>query len=191
MKVDTIKNISVVGAGIMGHGIAQAFLMGGYSVKLYDIQNSILDTARSHIQEGLRLFCDAGLIKEGDMGPALEALTLTTDLKKAVKGADYVEDSKIRIPLKGDLLLNINEYDEIADANLILYGKDTDGARKYVQLNHSDSDQLLGADDEIWYAGDMAFVGIWGNAPFDFEIFLFFEAYIFINSLKNQEGKGM
>ena len=89
-----------------------------------------------------------------------------------VKGADDDTGEKVRIPLKGYLLLNINEYDEIADANLILYGKDTDGARKYVQLNHSDSDQLLGADDEIWYAGDMAFVGIWGNAPFDFEIFL-------------------
>jgi 3-hydroxybutyryl-CoA dehydrogenase len=108
MKVDTIKNISVVGAGIMGHGIAQAFLMGGYSVKLYDIQNSILDTARSHIQEGLRLFCDAGLIKEGDMGPALEALTLTTDLKKAVKGADFVvEAAPENLSLKQELFAKL------------------------------------------------------------------------------------
>jgi 3-hydroxybutyryl-CoA dehydrogenase len=108
MKVDTIKNISVVGAGIMGHGIAQAFLMGGYSVKLYDIQDSILDTARSHIQEGLRLFCDAGLIKEGDMGPALEALTLTTDLKKAVKGADFVvEAAPENLSLKQELFAKL------------------------------------------------------------------------------------
>jgi 3-hydroxybutyryl-CoA dehydrogenase len=93
MKVDEIKNISVLGAGIMGHGIAQAFLMGGYPVKLYDIQDSILDTARSHIQEGLRLFHDAGLIKKRDIGPAIETLTLTTDLSKAVKGADFVVEA--------------------------------------------------------------------------------------------------
>lgn len=93
MKVDEIKNISVLGAGIMGHGIAQAFLMGGYPVKLYDIRDSILETARSHIQESLRLFQDAGLIKKRDIEPAIEALTLTTDLKKAVKGADFVVEA--------------------------------------------------------------------------------------------------
>jgi 3-hydroxyacyl-CoA dehydrogenase len=38
VKLDQIKSISVPGAGIMGHGIAQAFLMGKYPVKLYDIQ---------------------------------------------------------------------------------------------------------------------------------------------------------
>ena len=93
MKVDEIKNISVLGAGIMGHGIAQAFLMGGYPVKLYDIRDSILETARSHIQESLRLFHDAGLIKKRDIEPAIEALTLTTDLKKAVEGADFVVEA--------------------------------------------------------------------------------------------------
>jgi 3-hydroxyacyl-CoA dehydrogenase len=77
----------------MGHGIAQAFLMGGYPVKLYDIRDSILETARSHVQESLRLFQDAGLIKKQDIAPALEALTLTTDLKKAVKGADFVVEA--------------------------------------------------------------------------------------------------
>lgn len=93
MKVDEIKNISVLGAGIMGHGIAQAFLMGGYPVKLYDIRDSILETARSHVQESLQLFQDAGLIKKQDIAPALEALTLTADLKKAVKGADFVVEA--------------------------------------------------------------------------------------------------
>jgi 3-hydroxybutyryl-CoA dehydrogenase len=108
MKVETIKNISVLGAGIMGHGIAQAFLMGGYSVKLYDLQDSILDTARSHIQEGLRLFHDASLIKKRDIRPALEALTLTTDLRKAVKGADFVvEAAPENLSLKQELFAKL------------------------------------------------------------------------------------
>ena len=50
MKLDEIKAISVLGAGIMGHGIAQSFLMGGYPVTLYDIQESILGTAKVHIE---------------------------------------------------------------------------------------------------------------------------------------------
>ena len=56
MKLEEIKTISVLGAGIMGHGIAQSFLMGGYPVILYDIQESILETARAHINYSLRLF---------------------------------------------------------------------------------------------------------------------------------------
>jgi len=45
MRVEEIHNIAVLGAGIMGHGMAQSFLMSGYPVMLYDIQESILETA--------------------------------------------------------------------------------------------------------------------------------------------------
>ena len=56
MKLQEISDITVLGAGIMGHGIAQSFLMGGYPVRLYDIKESILDTAKAHIEESLGLF---------------------------------------------------------------------------------------------------------------------------------------
>ena len=71
MKLEEIKNISVLGAGIMGHGIAQSFLMGGYPVMLYDIQESILETARTHIKNNLELFHQAGLISAGDIDGAI------------------------------------------------------------------------------------------------------------------------
>ena len=68
MKLEEIHNISVLGAGIMGHGIAQSFLMGGYPVMLYDIQESILETAKSHIEKNLELFYRSGLIGKEDTG---------------------------------------------------------------------------------------------------------------------------
>ena len=53
MNLENINQISVLGAGIMGHGIAQSFLMGEYPVKLYDISDAILETARAHIKKNL------------------------------------------------------------------------------------------------------------------------------------------
>jgi 3-hydroxybutyryl-CoA dehydrogenase len=91
--VNEIKNITVLGAGIMGHGIAQGFLMGGYPVKLFDIQETILDGARAHIQKGLERFCDARLIEKEKIATALDLLSTTTDLEEAVRGSDYIAEA--------------------------------------------------------------------------------------------------
>ena len=90
MRLDDIRNIAVIGAGIMGHGIAQSFLMGGYPVQLYDIREDILETAKSHIKKNLETFSDAGLIREAEVGPALGRLSGASDLKTAVTESDFV-----------------------------------------------------------------------------------------------------
>ena len=72
MKMEEIRNIGVLGSGIMGHGIAQSFLMGGYPVMLYDIGESILATARSHIKTNLERFCRSGLLKEEEIPICLQ-----------------------------------------------------------------------------------------------------------------------
>jgi 3-hydroxyacyl-CoA dehydrogenase len=51
----------------MGHGIAQSFIVGGYPVMLYDIQESVLDGAKAHIKNSLELFCGADLIESKDI----------------------------------------------------------------------------------------------------------------------------
>ncbi|HKI48667.1 MAG TPA: 3-hydroxyacyl-CoA dehydrogenase NAD-binding domain-containing protein, partial [Desulfobacteria bacterium] len=90
MKLDEIKHITVLGSGIMGHGIAQSFLMGGFPVVLYDISEPILATAGAHIRKNLELFSNADLIKETEIKPCLQRLSTTTDLKEAVQAADFI-----------------------------------------------------------------------------------------------------
>jgi len=108
MRLEDVKTISVLGAGIMGHGIAQAFLMGGYPVRLYDIKDSILETARSHIKNSLDMFAEEGLIKATDIEPMLARLESTTDLKGAVEGADFiVEAAPEDLALKQDLFAQV------------------------------------------------------------------------------------
>jgi 3-hydroxybutyryl-CoA dehydrogenase len=108
MKLEDIKNISVLGSGIMGHGIAQTFLMAGYPVLLYDLKESILETARAHIKKNLDLFHDAGLVKKREMAPALRRLTTTTELRVAVEDCDFiVEAAPENLALKQDLFRQV------------------------------------------------------------------------------------
>jgi 3-hydroxybutyryl-CoA dehydrogenase len=108
MKLEDIKTIAVLGAGIMGHGIAQTFLMSGYPVRLFDLRESILDTARAHIGKNLELFHAAGLLKKRAIGPALERLTTTTDLPVAVRESDFIiEAAPENLALKQDLFRQV------------------------------------------------------------------------------------
>ena len=93
MKLEQIKNISVLGAGIMGHGIAQSFLMGAYPVWLYDIRKSILETAKAHIEKNMGLFHRSGLVEKQDIELALNRLSTTTNLKHAVEGSDFIVEA--------------------------------------------------------------------------------------------------
>jgi len=111
MRVEQIHEISVLGAGTMGHGIAHSFLMGGYSVRLYDVQEAILETGRAHIQKNLELFCEAGLIKKPAIKSALKKLWTTTDLKQAVAEGDFiVEAAPENLELKQDLFQKVESF---------------------------------------------------------------------------------
>ena len=93
MSLEDIRRISVLGAGIMGHGIGQSFLMGGYPVTLYDIEESILEKAKAQIKKNLEVFCLAGLIKSKEMKISLKRLVTTTDLKQAVEQSDFIVEA--------------------------------------------------------------------------------------------------
>lgn len=129
MKLEKIKNIAVLGAGIMGHGIAQSFLMGGYPVWLYDIQESILETAKNHIEKNLGLFYQSDLIGKQDIELALQRLSTTVDLKHAVEGGDFIVEAALEdLGLKQGLFQQVEslcgEYTIIATNTSSLTLKD-------------------------------------------------------------------
>jgi len=90
--------VSVVGAGVMGPGIAQVFLMGGHEVALTDIQEDALTRGRAQIEASLALMDEVGL--RGGGPTCLDRLTLTTDLAQAVADAAVVVEA---IPERLDL----------------------------------------------------------------------------------------
>jgi 3-hydroxybutyryl-CoA dehydrogenase len=111
MKVEEIRTVAVLGAGIMGHGIAQSFLMGGFSVNLYDVQETILETAKAHIRRNLELFRQAGLIQGREIEPALQRLATTVELEQAVEESDFVvEAAPENLELKQALFQQVESF---------------------------------------------------------------------------------
>lgn len=95
-----IKNISVIGAGTMGHGIAHVFARHGYKVSLYDAFEPCLAAAPQKMREELQFMADEEYISQADVETALANITSYTDLAEAVKDADYVIEA---IPEKMEL----------------------------------------------------------------------------------------
>lgn len=109
-----VDKVAVVGGGIMGCGIGQAFLQSGYDVAIRDIEEDILEDAREHIVEGnygLNRAVEGGHMTEAEKEDALDRLTLTTDLDEAVDGADFVLEA-----VNEDLALKGAVFRELDDA---------------------------------------------------------------------------
>lgn len=85
-----IRRIAVVGAGLMGHGIALEFAASGFDVRLQD-QNALqLAKAEASIAEGLSRMAAAGRITESEVAAAPGRIVLTSSLPEAVAEADVV-----------------------------------------------------------------------------------------------------
>lgn len=89
-KNSGIRRIAVVGAGLMGHGIALELAAHGYAVTLHDQSAEQLERARANIGEGLGRLVEAGRISAETAAEAPARITASGDLREAVAGADLV-----------------------------------------------------------------------------------------------------
>ena len=87
-----IKTVGVVGAGTMGNGIAQVFAQAGFTVRLVDVAQPLLDRARGSIEKSLNKFVEKGKLTAADRDAALGRLTTTTTLD-TLATADYVVEA--------------------------------------------------------------------------------------------------
>ncbi|WP_028399908.1 3-hydroxyacyl-CoA dehydrogenase family protein [Ectobacillus panaciterrae] len=85
-----IQNISVIGSGIMGSGIAQALAMGGKGVKLYDVSEESLQKAYSGITKSLSRFVKAGRMTEEEAQEIVANIVAVTTLEEACKDVELV-----------------------------------------------------------------------------------------------------
>ncbi len=103
--------IAVVGAGIMGHGIAQAFAQKGYPVNLYDVDSGVLDKALQSIRSNLCTFVESGVANEAFIEETLSMIRPVTSLDYAVLDADFVvEAAPEDMALKTDLFNQMDAY---------------------------------------------------------------------------------
>ena len=88
MSTKDIRNITVIGAGLMGHSIAQEFAVSGYRVSLNDVSEERLDHARERIRQNLEM-----LGRSDEWDGVASRITFTDDLHTAVADADLVVEA--------------------------------------------------------------------------------------------------
>ncbi len=112
-----IKNITVLGSGIMGHGIAQVSAMAGYNVVLRDIEQKFLDKAMGKIKWSLDKLASKEKISEDQRDEIFSRINPIVDLHDAVRDSDLVIEA---VPEIMDLKKKVYaELDKVANEQVI------------------------------------------------------------------------
>lgn len=90
MDLEFSKPVAVVGAGLMGHGIAQVFAKAGHHVFIYDVNLEVLKAVPDKIRKNLQVFKLLGLIDDEGIEACLSRVKPCDNLSQVVSGADLV-----------------------------------------------------------------------------------------------------
>ncbi|MEM0503541.1 MAG: 3-hydroxyacyl-CoA dehydrogenase NAD-binding domain-containing protein, partial [Archaeoglobaceae archaeon] len=90
MSGEIMKKIAVLGAGTMGHGIAQVCATAGFGVVVRDIKQEFLDKAKDAIAKNLSKAVSKGKMSEDKAKEILGKIKFTLSIEEAVKDADLV-----------------------------------------------------------------------------------------------------
>jgi len=113
-----MKNITIIGAGTMGNGIAHAFAQKNYNVVIVDISKDNLDKALANITKNLDRMLAKEKITSDDKIQTLNNISTSTDLKQGVENSDLVvEAATENINLK---LKIFKQLDDICKKHTIL-----------------------------------------------------------------------
>ncbi|MGZ8156728.1 MAG: 3-hydroxyacyl-CoA dehydrogenase family protein [Burkholderiales bacterium] len=88
--MDTMRKVAVVGAGTMGHSLAQVFAQGGLEVALTDLRADALARASELISANLSAEAQAGLLQKGGEHRVMSRIHMTDRIEDACAGADIV-----------------------------------------------------------------------------------------------------
>jgi len=110
MGSDKVRNIAILGAGVMGSSIAHVFAQHGYVVKLYDLKQEVLEHALKLINSTLKTFVDVDRLSSQEISGIVDRIHPTKDLASAVKGADFVIEAVFEEPnVKKKLFSQLND----------------------------------------------------------------------------------
>ena len=141
MKHSKIEHIAVIGAGLMGHGIAQEFASAGYRVQLHDITDEHLKNACIQIDNNLKMLAENHIIDKERIPETLQHIHATTDLKNAAENADFVVEAvSENLPLKQQIF---EELDDICPSHTILASNTTALMPSQIGANTNRTDKIL------------------------------------------------
>src|SRR5947199_1225267 len=89
-----IEKVAIIGAGTMGHGIAQVAAQAGYTVTLEDVTEEFVSRGLSLIKDNLKKGVERGKVSEKEMNATISRIRTSTNLKDAA-GADLIIEAVI------------------------------------------------------------------------------------------------
>jgi len=98
MDAEKVKRVAVIGAGTMGHSIAQVFAACGIEVNLADVKQEVLEHALRLMKGNLNTLVEYGKVKEREVPSILGRIHTTTDIMAAARGTDFVLEAVVEIP---------------------------------------------------------------------------------------------
>ena len=111
MNLEDIKHVLIIGAGSMGHSIAQVYAQGGFEVSLVDINEKILDRAINLIENNLHTLTEFNRVKSSEIVNILNRIHPSTNLKENAEKADLaLEAIKEEPTLKLELFTKLTDY---------------------------------------------------------------------------------
>ncbi len=117
-----VSIVAVIGAGIMGRGIAHVAALGGFQTVLNDVSDEFLQKAQTRIRQDLHKAVSIGKLTDSDMDAALARLTLDNNLERAAESAELVIEA---VPEKMELKLDVFSRLDQACANQAVLASNT------------------------------------------------------------------
>ena len=111
MNVEDIETIAVLGAGNMGHGIAEVAALAGYDVRLRDINEELVEKGYDQLEWSVGKLEEKDQLTEEEAEAALERVTPLVDLEDTVSGVDFiVEVVPEKMDIKQDVYQEVEQY---------------------------------------------------------------------------------
>ncbi|MCY0991494.1 3-hydroxyacyl-CoA dehydrogenase family protein [Nannocystis sp. ILAH1] len=108
MTASAISTVAVIGAGTMGHGIAQVAAAAGFETRLYDVRADLVEAGLTKVRANLDGGVAKGKVTEAQRAATLAALRGESDLQAAVTGADIVVEAvPEKLALKQELFTKV------------------------------------------------------------------------------------
>lgn len=140
MDANTVKKVVVVGAGVMGHSIAQVFAAGGIEVALVDLDQKVLDHAMTMVGHNLQTLAEHGRVDAAAIPSIVGRIHPTTDIKEGAAGIDFAVEAVVEVPdVKKKVFADLEQF---APPGAVL-ASNTSGLELFTFLEPADPSRFI------------------------------------------------
>ena len=111
MNAEDVRRIGIIGAGLMGHGIALQFAIGGYDVAMVDTTDDNLRRAMDNVRKTLDVLAELGLVDQQTAASAPDRIDTSTSLANSVADVDFLVEAVFEdLSLKQSVFADLDRF---------------------------------------------------------------------------------